>query len=187
VICLCAAATCAWALRDFSTMQYDLTLEQPGAGSTSVKVYTKGKKSRMEMQAGGMQTINLFDGVQAYMYIPSQNTAMVVPIQQAKDQIPEIADYQTDCEYLGDEVVDGKSCGVYNCAKGGQPVKMWIDKELDFPILTETRGMRAHYRNVSVNMPLDDSLFVLPEGVIPQDMSGLMKGMQGSTGMPTGD
>ncbi|MCX5707324.1 MAG: DUF4412 domain-containing protein [Candidatus Omnitrophica bacterium] len=182
-ICLSMAVTVAWAARNYSSMQYDLILEQPGMSSISTKVYTKGNKSRMEMQAGGMQTINLFDGVQAYMYIPSQNMAMVIPVQQARAQVPEIRDYQKDCEYLGDERVDSKTCGVYNCAKGGQPVKMWIDRTIDFPVMTEVSGMRAHYKNVVVDIPLDDKLFNLPAGVKPQDMSSMMQGMQGLTGM----
>jgi len=177
-IFLFSAATLLWASNNYSSMQYDLILDQPGMGSVTTKVLTKGNKSRMEMQAGGIQSISLFDGVTAYMYIPSQNMAMVVPIQQAKSQVPEIADYKKDCEYLGDETVDGTSCGVYNCSKGGQPAKMWIDKTLEFPVMTETRGMRAHYKNVQVNVPLDDSLFSLPAGVKPQDMSGLMQGIQ---------
>jgi outer membrane lipoprotein-sorting protein len=168
-------------------MQYDLVIEQPGMGSVTTKVYTKGGKSRMEMQAGGMQSINIYDGVQAYMYIPSQNMAMVVPVQQAKAQLPAMTDYEKDCVYLGDETVDGKSCGIYNCAKGGLPVKMWIDKSMDFPVMTETRGMRSHYKNVSVDIPLDDSLFSLPAGVKAQDMSGMMKSMQGMTGNAEGE
>jgi outer membrane lipoprotein-sorting protein len=187
VVCFCIAIGLALAARNYSSMQYDLVMEQPGMGSVTTKVYTKGTKSRMEMQTGGMQSINIFDGVQAYMYIPSQNMAMVVPIQQAKAQLPEIADYQKDCEYLGDETVDGKYCGVYNCAKGGQPMKMWIDKSMDFPVMTEARGMRMHYKNVSVDMPLDDSLFALPAGVKPQDLSTMMQGMQGMTATTQGD
>ena len=177
-ICLCMAASLVWA-RDYSSMKYDMVMEQGSIGSVTTKVYVKGNRSRMEMQAGGMQTINLFDGTQAYMYIPSQNMAMVVPIQAAKAQLPVIGDYSKNCDNLGEEMVDGRSCSVYNCAKGGQPVKMWIDKELDFPLKTITGGATVYYKNIEVNVPLDDSLFVLPEGVKAQDMSTMMQGLGG--------
>ena len=180
-ICLFAAVTLAWAMRSYSTVQYDLVVQQAGVGQgMTTKVYTKGKKSRMEMQAAGMQSISLFDGVQAYMYIPSQNMAIAVPMQQAASQVPMIEDYQKDCQSLGDETVDGKYCGVYNCAKGGSPVKMWIDKSMDFPVKTETRGMTAYYKNVVFDAPMDDSMFSLPAGVKPQDMSTMMQGMTGA-------
>jgi hypothetical protein len=64
---------------------------------------------------------------------------------------------------------------------------MWIDKSIDFPIKTQTAQMTARFKNIIFDQPLDDSLFVLPEGVNPTDTSGMMPGMQGSTGIPTGN
>jgi outer membrane lipoprotein-sorting protein len=162
-------------------------MEQPGSGSITTKVCTKGKKSRTVMQAGGRETINIFDGVQAYMYIPSQNMAIVVPVGQVTEQVPEVGDYKKDCEYLGQEALDGKKCGVYNCTKGGVPVKMWVDESMDFPVKMETRGMTAYYKNVVVDAPLDDSLFSLPAGVKTQDISAMMQGLKGITGEGKGD
>jgi len=183
LISVFTAVSFSWAMRSYSTVQYDLVMQQSGMGQgVTTKVYTKGKKSRMEMQAGGMQSMTIFDGVQAYMYIPSQNMAMAVPMQQAKSQVPMIEDYQKDCQYLGDETVDGKYCGIYNCAKGGSPVKMWIDKALDFPVKTESQGTTAYYKNVVFDAPIDDSMFSLPAGVKPQDMATMMQGLQGMTG-----
>ena len=177
-ICLFAVVTLAWGMRSYSTVQYDLVMQNSGMGQgITTKVYTKGKKSRMEMQVGGMQSISLFDGVQAYIYIPSQNMAMPVPMQQAVSQVPTIENYEFDCQYLGDETVDGKYCGIYNCVKGGSPVKMWIDKSVDFPVKTETQGMTAVYKNVVFDAPLDDSLFSIPAGVKSQDS---MQGMIGA-------
>ncbi|MCX5705734.1 MAG: hypothetical protein NTZ92_06740, partial [Candidatus Omnitrophica bacterium] len=49
-ICLFAAVTLAWAVRSYSTVQYDLVIQQGDMGQRmTTKVYTKGKKSRMEM------------------------------------------------------------------------------------------------------------------------------------------
>lgn len=182
-----AAVSFSWAMRSYSTVQYDLVMQQPGMGQgMTTKVYTKGKKSRMEMQAGGMQSMTIFDGVQAYMYVPSQNMAVAVPMQAARSQVPMIEDYQKDCQYLGDETVDGKYCGVYNCAKGASPVKMWIDKAIDFPVKTEAQGATAYYKNVVFDAPIDDSMFTLPAGVKPQDMATMMQGMQGMGTAATG-
>lgn len=187
LVCLFTAVTLAWAMRSYSTVQYDLVMQQPGMSQgITTKVYTKGKKSRMEMQAGGTQSMTIFDGVQAYMYIPSQNMAVAVPMQAARSQVPMIEDYQKDCQYLGDETVDGKYCGVYNCAKGASPVKMWIDKAMDFPAKTESQGATAYYKNVVFDAPIEDGMFSLPAGVKPQDMATMMQGMQGMGTAATG-
>ena len=184
LISVFAAVSFSWAMRSYSTVQYDLVIQQAGIGQeVTTRVYTKGKKSRMEMQVSGMKSISLFDGAQAYTYIPSQNMAMAVPMQQMASQVPTIENYQEDCQYLGDETVDGKYCGVYNCAKGTSPIKMWIDKAVDFLVKTESRGTTAYYKNVVFDVPLDDSMFSLPAGVKPQDMSTMMQGMQGMTDM----
>ncbi|MBM3249875.1 MAG: hypothetical protein FJZ09_03385 [Candidatus Omnitrophica bacterium] len=180
---LFAVLAFAQAERNYSTLQFDVVMETPVMGSTATKVYTKGKKSRMVMQTGGIETITIFDGVQAYMYMPAQNMAVTVPAGEAAGQVPEVGDYKKDCEYLGQEACDGKNCGVYNCSKGAVPVKMWMDESVDFPVKLETGGATVHYKNLVVNAPLDDSLFVLPAGVRQQDISGMMQGLQGAGGL----
>ena len=52
----------------------------------------------------------------------------------------------------------------------------------NFPVKTETQGMVAYYKNVVFDAALDDSMFSLPAGVKPQDMSTMMQGIQGMTG-----
>jgi outer membrane lipoprotein-sorting protein len=180
MLVLFSAVVLARAERNYSTVQYDLILGGPaGMGSITTKVYTKGLMSRMVTQMGPIQAITVFDGTNAYMYIPSQNTAMTIPIEQAKAKLPQIGDYDANCEKLAEEAVDGKPCTVYNCSRGGEPIKMWIDKTIDFPLKTQTAQATAYFKNIIFDQPLDDSLFSLPQGVQFQSMpQGLPGGAQ---------
>jgi len=166
----------------FSSIQYDMVYEQPGMGNPSGKVYIKGTKSRIEMDQAGNKSVTLFDGEKAFMYLPAQNMAIMIPVDQVKQQVPEVRDYKADCQLLGEESIDGRPCGIYQCSKGGAPVKMWIDKTIDFPLKTVASGMTMSCKNIVVNAPLDDSLFELPAGIKVQDMSAMMQGLQKSGG-----
>ena len=59
---------------------------------------------------------------------------------------------------------------------------MWIPANLDFPLKVVSGATTTYYKNVNVNVDLDDSLFSLPQGVQYQDVSGLMQGLKGFKG-----
>jgi len=145
---------------------------------SSLQCDMKGNKSRIELNASGMQTVTIVNGQNAYMYMPSQNIAMTMGLSQAKGQVPEIGDYRKDCEYINNEQIDGETCGVYRCSKGGQSTTMWIPQNLDFPLKVVSGATTTYYKNVNVNVDLDDSLFSLPQGVQYQDIGGLMQGVK---------
>ena len=167
---------------NFSSLKCDMIVESPQIGRSEGRLFMKGDKSRIELNASGIQTVTIVNDQNAYMYMPAQNVAMTMALSQAKGQVPEITDYKKDCEYINDEQVDGEQCGVYRCSKGGQSTTMWIPANLDFPLKVVSGATTTYYKNVNVNVDLDDSLFSLPQGVQYQDVSGLMQGLKGFKG-----
>ncbi len=163
----------------FSSLKCDMLTDSSATGKAEGKLFIKGDKSRIEMNVSGMNTITIVSAQNAYMYIPAQNMAMKMDVSGAKGQVPSVGDYKNDCQYIGEDQVDGQPCGIYRCSKGGKPVTMWVMKDLDFPLKVESPGSTTHYSNIEINADLEDGLFSLPEGVQFQDVSGIMPSLQG--------
>lgn len=192
ILCLLMAGTHSFinktllfAQNKFSSLQCDTIIESPQMGKTQGKFYIKGKKVRMEANSpdeAGANMITLYDGKTAYVYFPAQNMAMVTPTSQIDQQMPVPKD---DSEFnkkiIGQETIDGRLCDIYefNDSKGGT-YKVWVARDIDFPVKSEAGGMKTYYKNIRTNVTLDDSLFTLPQGVNVQDMGDLMQ----QTGSP---
>lgn len=162
----------------YSSLQADTEIESPEMGKAQGKLFVKGKKVRMETNSGGatsVSMITLYDGQKAYVYFPSQNMAMISSASDVQAQMPMPKDdAEFDKKIVGQEVIDGKLCDIYQLQdrKGGA-YKVWIARDLDFPLKSEAGGMKTYYKNVQVNVALEDSIFELPKGVQIQDMAGL--------------
>lgn len=164
---------------NFSSLKCDMVVESAQMGRSSGKLFMKGDKSRIELKASGMDTITITNDQNAYMYMPGQNVAMKMALSQAKSQVPDVEDYKKSCEYMGEEQIDGKPCGIYKCAKGGGATTVWVSQDFEFPLKVSGSGTTTYYKNIETNVPLDDELFILPQGVQYQDMSNLMEGFKG--------
>jgi len=90
--------------------------------------------------------------------------------------------------YAGDEIVDGRLCEIRQGSleiNGNQiPYKVWIAKEINFPLKMEANNSLTRFKNIQVNIALEDSLFTLPAGVQVISMpampaSGLSHDIQG--------
>lgn len=164
-----------FAMQRFSSLQSDMVIDHPKAGRTEGKLYMKGEKSRIEFSPQGQKMVSIIDGDNAYTYSPGEDFAVAIPIGQAKAQVPEIKDYKTDCQQLGDEIIDGKDCGIYQCMEGDNVIKVWVSKDIDFPLKVIAGGATTYYKNAIIDAAIDDSLFALPAGMKVQDMSQMMQ------------
>lgn len=176
-VLLCIAQL--FAMHRFSSLQCDMVIEHPQTGRTEGKLYMKGDMSRAELSVMGQDTVTIMDGNKAYSYAPEQGFAISISISQAKEQVPDVKDYETDCQGFGSELIDGRDCGVYQCMKGQSAVKIWVAKDIDFPVKVYAAGATTYYKNIKLNAAIDDSLFALPEGIKVQDMSQMMQGAAG--------
>lgn len=157
-----------------SNFTCDVLARMQGGTSMSMKILVKGNKFRMEGVMQGIQSITIFDGKSAFMYMPKQNMAMPVPLSQEDlNMMPSTWDISSQCSYLGSENVDGIPCKTYNCGKA----KVWASQENDFPVKVISQGVEIRYSNLKQNNSLDDSLFILPAGVNIMDMGNAMQGL----------
>jgi len=159
----------------FSSLKADIFMSTQATGESMGKIFMKGDKSRIELSTSGMSTVTIISDDNAYMYMPAQNIAMKLSVSKARENIPSTEDYKNNCESMGDEQIDGKPCRVYRCIKNGQSVTMWVSNDFDFPLKIISQGVTTYYKNVNINVPLDDELFMLPQGVQYQDMNALMQ------------
>lgn len=187
ILCLIATVThpfisktSLFAHNKFSSLQCDTVIESPQMGKTQGKFYIKGNKVRMEADSpdeAGISMVTLYDGKTAYIYFPAQNMAMVTPASQVEQQLPVSKDSaELNKKIIGQETVDGRLCDIYefNDRKGGT-YKVWVAKDIDFPVKSEAGGMKTYYKNIRTNVILADSLFTLPQGVNVQGMGDLMQ------------
>lgn len=187
IVCLIILGICPfiskaslYAQGRYSSLQCDTEIESPEMGKVSGKFFIKGKKVRMETNSGGstgVSMITLNNGQKAYIYFPAQNMAMVSSVSDVQAQVPIPKDEpELNKKIIGQGVIDGRLCDIYQLQDNkGESYKVWIAKDLDFPLKSEAAGAVTYYKNVRVNVPLEDSLFELPQGVQIQDMTGLMQ------------
>jgi outer membrane lipoprotein-sorting protein len=164
------------AQKEFTSLQCDVALENNGVIFSKGKFYIKANKSRMESTTGGVRTIILINADKAYTYIPEQNMAMAMSLSEAKMQTPQVRDFKDIYKLVGEETVDGKLCDVYEYKdRRAGLTRIWIAKDIEFPVKSETGGVKIYYRNIRIDVSLDDALFELPAGVQIHDMGALMQ------------
>jgi len=126
------------------------------------------------------------DGVTVCMYIPRNNQVQISTYIEDEESIPtpksifERYSKSRKAEYIGQEEVDGTMCDVLLLVSSDQveqPVKVWIDSKLHFPVKTleESRvGDTVQYvlYDRELNNAIDDEVFsfVIPEGVETVDL-----------------
>jgi outer membrane lipoprotein-sorting protein len=154
------------------SVKYDMVITAPGMETMTTKMWMKQNKIRTEMTQGGEDVVMLADydeGV-AYMYMPDENFAYKVPLNQMPESAIEdtqaIADY--DYTVIGTETMDGKVCLVVEYDYDGTSAKAWVWKEHGFPIrieMTSAEGTTiTEFKNIDFG-DIPDSMFELPEGV----------------------
>lgn len=167
----------------FYSLQCDSVMEGPGLGKTEGRFFIKGKKVRMESAVAGSTGVNmvtLYDGQKAYVYFPEQNMAMATSVSSMEQQMPLMKDKEElNKKIIGQEIIDARACDIYqfNDAKGVN-YKIWVARDINFPVKSESGGMKTYYKNIRMNVSLDDGIFELPKGAQIQDMSGIMQQQQ---------
>jgi outer membrane lipoprotein-sorting protein len=159
-----------------SSFKYDMVSTAPGQASQTIKMWRKGSKIRMEGTFEGQSMVYLVDGDKqsAYMYLPSQNTAMKTDFSKAQEISGESPTEQSASATnynpitVGDEVLDGKSCVVVQYETETASIKMWVWKEYGLPIKTESTTSQGtsviELKNIEIG-DISNSMFELPSGV----------------------
>lgn len=176
--------------QSLSSVVYDSTMSFTGMPTMQSTTYLKDKKFRFEMNMPNQKMIYIFDGNNAYMYMPNLGTAMKMPADKIKEQMAEskdTIDYRNipGLKKIGDETVEGMACEVFTYTRSEATAKIWVSKDIDFPIKSEVHSKDGAVvtlnKNIRKNASIEDSMFALPPGVQPMDM-GNMGSMMGNAG-----
>ncbi len=161
--------------KDISSFKYDVVTTVSGETAVTTKMWWKGKKMRMEGTFEGKNMVYLLDTDKqtAYMYFPSENTAMQIDLSEAQGTVGESPAEQSESitQYnpttLGTEVLDGKNCLVIEYATESGKIKSWVWTEYGLPIRTETTTEEGtsvvELKNIEF-ADISDSMFELPAG-----------------------
>jgi hypothetical protein len=163
--------------RSIGDVKYDQVMTTSGqTQSITMHMYIKDAwlsdkmKFRYEIAEGGTTMIMLYDFAArtAYEYFPDQNMAYRIDFGQAEQSNPTENANQIIPVKDGTEIIDGKSCDIYQWTYQGMTGKEWIWKEKSFPIRMESTTSSGttiiEYKNI-VFGTLSDSPFQLPAGV----------------------
>jgi hypothetical protein len=161
--------------KSIGDVKYDQVMTAPNAQQTTMKVYMKDAwladkmKFRYEITMEGQNAIQLVDleTQTMYMYLPDQNIAYKMNLNQAPSNPTENSDQTVT--YLGTETVDSKLCDKWQyTTSDGTTTTFWVWKEKSFPIKMEsttTSGTTTiEYKSI-VFGTLSNDLFQLPAGV----------------------
>ena len=144
-----------------------------GIQVTTIKVWMKGNKIRIEAFQQGQTTVTLIDTAvkTTYTYIPAQNTATKTQFDPSFQTIQQrtqgVISYNPTV--VGTEMLDGKLCMLiqYNHPQG-MAVKEWDWKQYGFPIRIESVASTGltlvECKNIDFS-DIADSMFELPAGV----------------------
>ena len=162
-----------------SSLQYEARVQEGEETRRTIisKNFFKGDKFRMETETDGRTMLMIYDGQNNYFYdsltktaVPALWSGSEILSSEGTGAIPRNYKELPNLEFVSQEVLEGKECDLYTYSdtKRNTITKLWIDKELDFPIKKEVVGsngklyMRIWIYNIRKDMPLDDSLFELP-------------------------
>ena len=167
--------------KDLTSVKYDLQMENDAVQMTS-KVWATESKSRWESTTQGMTSIVIVDNEKnvMYTYDPDSGTALEFDLSSeesnkedsAIETVKSLEDF--DPKIVGVETIDEKLCTVveYDVLAEGKTTttKIWIWQKHGFPIRMEMTGPMGktimEMKNIEFG-PVDDSMFELPEGVVP--------------------
>jgi len=167
--------------KGISSFKYDMVATAPGETAETIKMWRKGGKMRMEGAFEGKSMIYLVDADKqlAYMYFPSENTAMKIGLSKAQETAGESPSEQSGSvmKYnpvtLGTETLDGKSCLIIKYSTETEEVKMWVWTKYGLPIRTKTTTEKGtsvvELKNIDF-ANISDSTFELPAGVQIMEM-----------------
>jgi outer membrane lipoprotein-sorting protein len=158
--------------RQIESLSYDIVMEMPE--TVTGKVWLKQDKMRMEMTAGGHDSVMIIDGDAkvAYAYMPSENIAYKIPFATTEEEFTltpsDFLQYEESKIETGDTVfLNGVECLKVH-VDDGYRVTMWIHKEYGLPVRVEVELedniMVWEFRNLSID-PIPDEVFHLPAGV----------------------
>jgi hypothetical protein len=153
------------------TVKLDEVITQ-GTQVTTVKVWMKNNKIRLESTQQGLATVTLIDtsAKTTYVYIPSAKTASRTEfdssVQTIADRAKGVITYNPVA--LRQEVLDRKDCIViqYEQPQWGT-VREWVWKENGFPIRIEPANAelpKIECMNIDFN-EIPDSMFEVPTDV----------------------
>jgi outer membrane lipoprotein-sorting protein len=178
-------------LAGVASVKYDMVTT---VGTTVVNgtMWVKKNKVRFETSQGGQSTVMLINGdtQTAYMYTPSQNSAMKIDLGQAPKSASDYANSITknNPTTVGTETLDGKLCLVIQWVDAGTTTKAWMWEEKGLPVRVQTTSSQGtsttDFKNFDFSA-IADSQFDLPAGVqIISLPTGLPTGLP--TNLPTG-
>jgi len=152
-----------------NTLKFDSIEEVNGAVTKTSKGYFKGDRARIEIKKSGSEeeAVMFVSAGKVYLYFPAKNIAILVAgVSNLDDLTPTPGSYKRypGLRLVGQGEVEGKNCDIYESSADGQLRRMWVDKEIDFPIKVESNAGVSYNRNIERNINLDDSLFELPSG-----------------------
>lgn len=161
---------------NITSLKYDMVTTAPGQETASTtKMWLKGHKTRMEMTSGGKDMVYFVDTdtQEAYLYFPSDNTAMKMDFSTAQEaagespteQSQSLEDYNP--QIVGSETLDGKDCLLVKYTAGTTEVKTWLWKNYGLAIKMESKTPEGtstiELKNIEFGN-IADSVFVLPAG-----------------------
>lgn len=161
--------------KNVSGISYDLVIST-SEGQLSGKVWMQGDSMKTDMTVSGQRVINIVNGEtsEAFVYMPDQNMAMKIPIDQVNDQggqTPQEVLGEVDPEVysLGEKVeLDGVMCRLITYESPEGNTKIWVREEYGVPVKIEiTAGdvvNTVEYKNLVVGeIPADT--FEIPADV----------------------
>ena len=157
-------------LYSHETGRFDLVADMGGMTMTSKFTFADfGATRRVEMEVMGQKVVMVEKGGKRYLVSPSFRE---MPADEAvvnyNDLTPEVIE-KYSIKQLDDEQIGDYKCTVYTFKKKDQGVdadcKIWIWK--GFPIKSENSAMgitvETLIQNLEVDVPVDRSLFELPQ------------------------
>jgi len=169
------------------TASYDQATSGTGMDEPQVStVKIKDGKIRIQTDSpiGAGKVISIIDGNTMYTYYPSENRAVKIKDQKssAVDTLSNYAAYlkSLNAEITGSEKVNEYDCDIYEFTdpRLNMDSKVWLWKQKEFPVKVETKvpggTITSVMKNVRIDEEINDSEFVVPEGVEIVDYQGII-------------
>ncbi len=178
--------------RNLDAYYYEVSAELADGTSYITKVWSSENKIKMESNYAetGESVIMIMDEDEdvMYMYMPAENTAMMMEYddesaitgedeqQGAQDYMDIMREFADDDEItIEDGTFEGESVKIVTGEIDGNTNKMWISNETGFPVKSEfyMDGELESSATFTIfeETTIDPSTFELPEGVIIQDLT----------------
>jgi outer membrane lipoprotein-sorting protein len=164
---------------DFSA---DMVMTAEGQ-KMSGRIFSKGDRFRMEMNAQGQQMIMItrMDKKVAWSVMPDQKMYMEMPIDPKSSPKTEIKG-EMERKQLGTETVNGHPTKKYlvTYKEGTQTLQayQWMATDINFPVKTADLNNKwvQEYKNIKMSAQ-SDNLFEIPAGYKKMQMPAMPGGM----------